>query len=173
MSKVSIADAAKLSGVTRQQLYRGYLDTGKISVDRSDPKKPKIDTSELLRVFGQLQGNAAMARGQQVTGHVTQYVTQSGQVDSHNVTAQVTAGDTSELERLKAENEHLKAMAEEKERFLKLLISQTEAQTHRIETLEGRWDRLLESKSYREDKKKSLAAKIVRIFGKGTNFLKL
>ena len=55
MAKVSVTEAAKLAGVGRQQLYRGYISTGKISVERDHQGRPMIDTAEIIRVFGVLQ----------------------------------------------------------------------------------------------------------------------
>ncbi len=55
MAKVSVTEAAKLAGIGRQQLYRGYISTGKISVERDRLGRPQIDTAEILRVFGTLQ----------------------------------------------------------------------------------------------------------------------
>lgn len=51
MSKVSISQAAKMAGIGRSTLYNKYINTGKITVESIDDKK-MIDTSELLRVFG-------------------------------------------------------------------------------------------------------------------------
>ncbi len=56
MAKVSISAAAKLAGVSRSTLYRSYIDKGKISLSKDQRDNPCIDTSELLRVFGALQG---------------------------------------------------------------------------------------------------------------------
>lgn len=67
MAKVNITEAARLAGMGRQHLYRAYINTGKISVERDVQNRPVIDTSELLRVFGALHG--------------TGYETQSGQAD--------------------------------------------------------------------------------------------
>ena len=54
MAQVSITEAAKLANVSRATFYRSYINTGVVSVI-ADPKgKKKVDTSELLRVFGQL-----------------------------------------------------------------------------------------------------------------------
>lgn len=53
MTKVSVSEAARLAGISRGHLYRGYIDPGKISVER-DSEAVRIDTSELLRVFGTL-----------------------------------------------------------------------------------------------------------------------
>ena len=50
---VSYSKAAQLASVSRTTI-RTYIKSGKISADSSDPDAPKIDTSELLRVFGKL-----------------------------------------------------------------------------------------------------------------------
>lgn len=54
MSKVSISEAIRLSGVSRSQFYTKYINKGFISVTVDDGKK-LIDTSELIRVFGNIQ----------------------------------------------------------------------------------------------------------------------
>jgi phage terminase small subunit len=54
MSKVSISEAIRLSGVSRSQFYTKYINKGCISVTVDDGKK-LIDTSELIRVFGNIQ----------------------------------------------------------------------------------------------------------------------
>ncbi len=54
MAKVSVTEAAKLAGIGRQQLYRGYIYPGKITVERDSKGRPIIDTAEILRVFGVL-----------------------------------------------------------------------------------------------------------------------
>lgn len=56
MTNVTITDAAKLAGISRQYLYKAYIKTGKISVERDSKGAPMIETSELLRVFGKLSG---------------------------------------------------------------------------------------------------------------------
>ncbi len=58
MAKVSVTEAARLAGLGRQQLYRGYISPGKISVERDHQGRPQIDTSEILRVFGELKGTS-------------------------------------------------------------------------------------------------------------------
>ncbi|MCE5388816.1 MAG: hypothetical protein K0041_09605 [Acidithiobacillus sp.] len=55
MAKVSVTEAARLAGIGRQHLYRGYISTGKISVERDHLGKPQIDTAEIIRVFGELK----------------------------------------------------------------------------------------------------------------------
>ena len=62
MAKVSISAAANLAGVSRSTLYRTYIEKGLISVSKDQKGKPCIDTSELLRVFGILQGVAEQGK---------------------------------------------------------------------------------------------------------------
>ncbi len=50
MNKISISEAARIAGISRTNLYKTYINTGKISVVR-DNDKVYIDVSELLRVF--------------------------------------------------------------------------------------------------------------------------
>lgn len=58
MALVSVSQAARLAGISRQHLYRKYIKPGEISVQRDDKGDPVIDTSELLRVFGRLVGDS-------------------------------------------------------------------------------------------------------------------
>jgi hypothetical protein len=57
MAHVNITQAAKLAGITRQYLHKHYIKLGKISVGQDAKGNPQIDTSEILRVFGQLHGD--------------------------------------------------------------------------------------------------------------------
>jgi molecular chaperone GrpE (heat shock protein) len=50
MATVTISEAARLAGISRTQLYRGFINKGKISVIKENDKVA-IDISELLRVF--------------------------------------------------------------------------------------------------------------------------
>lgn len=61
MATVSITQAAKLAGVSRSTLYRKYISTGQLSVISDHNGKKKIDTSELLRVFGELKKDSETA----------------------------------------------------------------------------------------------------------------
>lgn len=58
MSKVSISEAARLAGISRTNLYKTYINTGKISVSR-EKDKVYIDASELIRVFPDCKLNSA------------------------------------------------------------------------------------------------------------------
>ena len=69
MALVTIAEAARLAGTARSNLYKAYIDTGIISVTNDARGKPRIDTSEILRVFGELKK----------TGHMPDSETETGQ----------------------------------------------------------------------------------------------
>jgi hypothetical protein len=56
MNKVTASEAAKLVAISRQHLYREYINTGKISVTKEN-NKTLIDISELIRVFPNLKIN--------------------------------------------------------------------------------------------------------------------
>lgn len=55
MAKITILEASKIAGIARSNLYKNYINTGKISVSVGNDGKKYIDTSELLRVFGTLK----------------------------------------------------------------------------------------------------------------------
>jgi regulator of replication initiation timing len=57
MALVNLSQAARLANVSRPHLYKRYIQTGKMTVDRSDPKGPMVDTSEILRLFSKLNEN--------------------------------------------------------------------------------------------------------------------
>lgn len=52
MSLVSVQEAARLVGKSRKTLYGTYIKTGRLSCVLAENGEKKIDTSELLRVFG-------------------------------------------------------------------------------------------------------------------------
>lgn len=55
MAKQTISASAKSAGISRQSLYTNYINTGKISVCEEGKGRKYIDTSEILRVFGELK----------------------------------------------------------------------------------------------------------------------
>ena len=59
MAQVSISEAARLAGISRGGLYKSYLNKGVVSVSTDSAGKKFIDTSELLRVFGELKGDSS------------------------------------------------------------------------------------------------------------------
>lgn len=63
MPLVSISEAARLARKSRSTLYKTYIDTGRLSVRKdSATGKPSVDTSELIRVFGEISMTHATAR---------------------------------------------------------------------------------------------------------------
>lgn len=50
-TKVSLAKAAQMVGVARSTFYRHIEEKG-ISIEDKDTKRPKVDISELVRVYG-------------------------------------------------------------------------------------------------------------------------
>lgn len=58
MNKISISEAARLAEISRTNLYKTYINTGKISVIRENDKV-YIEVSELIRVFPNCKLNNA------------------------------------------------------------------------------------------------------------------
>lgn len=56
MAKLNISQAAKRVGVSRQTFYR-HIEKKGISTTKDADGNPLIDLSELLRVYGELQGH--------------------------------------------------------------------------------------------------------------------
>jgi hypothetical protein len=50
-TKVSLSQAAKMVGIQRSTLYRHIKERG-ITIDDEETNRPKIDISELIRVYG-------------------------------------------------------------------------------------------------------------------------
>ena len=55
MARLTVTEAIRQSGVSRSTFYAKYVKKGIISVNESNGSK-YVDTSELLRVFGELKG---------------------------------------------------------------------------------------------------------------------
>lgn len=95
VNKVTVTEAAKLAGISRQHLYRSFINTGKISISK-EIDKVYIEFSELLRVFPDIK-----------------HVTHDGDNMLHQVTVKcdkVTSVDNEVIILLKAQ------LAEAKER---------------------------------------------------------
>ena len=107
MTHVSISEAAKLAGISRQHLYKKYITTNIISVERHFDV-PKIQISELLRVFGELKTETSDDR-------------QSIDNSLHELTLK-NVNDYSELQAkvkaLEAENRQLQARVDDKDKHL-------------------------------------------------------
>lgn len=61
--ELSLSAAAKSAGISRSTLH-DHIKTGKISVHISGQGRRTVDTSELLRVYGALQGISDSSTGQ-------------------------------------------------------------------------------------------------------------
>lgn len=60
MAFVSVSEAARLVGRNRTVIYRDYIDTGRLSATKDAKGRIKIDTSELIRVFGSISSETNM-----------------------------------------------------------------------------------------------------------------
>jgi len=54
MAKVNLSQAAKLTGKNRTTIWR-HIHSGKLSIERDRDGLPFVDTSELMRVYGELE----------------------------------------------------------------------------------------------------------------------
>jgi hypothetical protein len=54
MAKVNLSQAAKLTGKNRTTIWR-HIQSGKLSSERDRDGMPFVDTSELIRVYGELK----------------------------------------------------------------------------------------------------------------------
>jgi hypothetical protein len=52
MAKHSISKAAELVGISRSSMYRYWIHKGKIAIETDKNGNKCVDTSELIRVFG-------------------------------------------------------------------------------------------------------------------------
>jgi hypothetical protein len=62
MAKVNLSQAAKLTGKNRTTIWR-HIDSGKLSIERDRDGLPFVDTSELIRVYGELEPIATGSSG--------------------------------------------------------------------------------------------------------------
>jgi len=94
MAKVSISEAARLTGKSRTTLHR-FIKTGELSTCHGERNAKMVDTSELLRVFGSL----SLPSVEQVTE----------QVIEQSVTGDLS-GSEQVIQSLKHEIEHLRTL---------------------------------------------------------------
>lgn len=99
MAKVSISEAARLTGKSRTTLHR-LIKTGELSTCYGDRNARMVDVSELLRVFGTLEHRPA----EQVSGQVSEQTDTGVSAQSEQVIAQ-----------LRQEVEHLKTLVSAKD----------------------------------------------------------
>ena len=67
MARVSISEAARLTGKSRTTLHR-LIKTGDLSTCSGERNAKMVDTSELLRVFGAFVPVSVEQEGEQVSG---------------------------------------------------------------------------------------------------------
>ncbi len=137
MTIVSISEAARLTGKARSTI-QAYIKTGKLSKTTGTAGSQGIDTSELLRVFGEL--------------FTTDTTCSESVVISQQTTPDTTGTTAAELAAAKAENDSLKALLAAKQetidslnRALLLLEHKQEEKTGEQPTEEPKkslWKRL-------------------------------
>jgi len=101
MAKVSVLEAAKLTGKSVKTIYR-HIDTGKLSSSQNDNGSKSIDTSELQRVYGNIHINNENVIDSKKSG-----------IENQN--------DTLMRQLLQQENEMLKKLLDEKENHISSL----------------------------------------------------
>ena len=129
MAILSISAAAKAAGISRQGLYN-YVKDGKISVTVDNKGCKGIDTSEIIRVFGEIKNNP-----------IYQNVILEEETKAH-------PDQSTRIIELTAENAGLKMVISAKDDLIA-------SQAAQIETLKGLLPRLLE-----EPKKKGFFERI-------------
>lgn len=132
MALVTVTQAARLAGISRQYLYKAYIKTGKVSVERDSKGAPLIETSELLRVFGVLGGEWTNAPVDDESLHVE---TVEKAVDIKVLSAELLAKDEviRRLERQVAEGG-------EREAWLRQQLERAQAVlTNQGATVKRRW----------------------------------
>ena len=103
MALVNLTEAAKMVGKTRQTMHR-YVKQGKLSVKRDAKGLPQVDTSELIRVFGDIKINVTP----QEPKNVTPYYTPSNEDKFEALMAEIKAlkDQVAELTKLTLRLEH-------------------------------------------------------------------
>lgn len=115
-TKVSISDAAKMVDVTRATMYQHIKEKG-ISLTEADTKRPKIDVSELVRIYGDKLKPLNVANDKPVAANA-------------NGRAEVVTAENLAL------REKLQILEQERERERRLLKDQIDIQQSQIENLQ-------------------------------------
>lgn len=147
MALVSISEAIRLSGRSRQYFYENYINNNLLSVDRSEKRRPKIDTSDLLRFFPELKSdNKDKTQKQSSRTSID-----TPEKDKRQIEYSLSVRE--ELAKVKAENEGLKALLQSKEDHIKLNSGQIEREVQNTDearqralNAENQYKALLEDK---------------------------
>ena len=129
MPLVNLTEAATLAGLSRSYFHTNYIKTGVISVNRTDSRNPKVDTSEILRVFGKIEQNSLKEQYKE-------------QLETHSKNTELFA----ENETLKVKIEGLQALLLTKEEQIKREQQLTDKAEQRAITAEQQYRALLEDK---------------------------
>lgn len=116
MALVSITEAAKLVGKSKRTIYND-LRKGKLSASQDCTDGKTVDTSELIRVYGELIAQLHSAKPVQSSLDCTQNFT-------HETALKIAL--------LEAENAHLKERLADKEKMILLLENKTEKKWWKI-----------------------------------------
>lgn len=118
MARITVSEAIRRSPVGRTQFYSKYVDEGLITVSVDNAGKKYIDTSELLRVFGELKGEQSADSSEQ------------SETNSTEQPAKTTPEQSEVIRLLKEQLSELKHDVGERERFYQ---SQIVSLTSRLE----------------------------------------
>lgn len=124
MSKVSVIEATKLTGISKTTIY-GDMDKGILSFELDIKGRKRVDVAELQRVYGLKQnanGNPHQHNGKPVT-----------ETFEHHGTPENMESETVAL--LKSQIEHLETeitVAREREKNLMELLKREQEQTHHL-----------------------------------------
>lgn len=118
MAKVSISEAARLTGKSRTTLHR-LIKTGDLSTCAGVRNSKMIDVSELIRVFGDISSTAVEQQEEQVSGQ--------------RVTVHDTANEQL-VHSLKQEVEHLRTLVSAQESHIDSLKQSLHLLEHKKET---------------------------------------
>lgn len=119
MAKVSVAEAAQLTGKSVKTIYR-HIDTGKLSSSQDDNGSKSIDISELQRVYDNVKIFNENVTSSQMSGYENQIDTQMRQL-------------------LQQENEMLKKLLDEKENHISSLKQAMLLLEHKKEERPASW----------------------------------
>lgn len=120
MARVNVSRAIELAGVSRSTFYSSYIKQGRVTVSRDSAGKKYIDTSELLRVFGELketEPDTPNTQPNSSTEHPTEQLRTPDKTEPNSLLL--------ELEKLKLERQNLKerlSAAQEREQWYKKQI---------------------------------------------------
>lgn len=122
MAKVSISEAARLTGKSRTTLHR-LIKTGELSTCYGERNARMVDVSELIRVFGTLEQRLP----EQVSGQVSEQSDTGVSAQGEQVIAQ-----------LRQEVEHLKTLVSAKDSHIDSLKQAMLLLEHR-HTVDSPW----------------------------------